>query len=523
MGVFDQLFKGTKASRWINHRNLYLLGLATMLCGLGWSNALMSIGQFILLGNFILELDFYKRFRNLSTVFYLLISFYILHLLGLLWTSDFDYAFKDLRVKLPLLLLPTIIVASPKLEKKELMGLLYIYLATLIVLTFISLSKFFQLSNEINYDKRNLSIFISHIRYGLNLAFAALVSLHLAFKYSKKWLYIVFIWFSILLIIFEFYTGLICLLIASFCLIISSKSINKQFKVVSIFSLLAVCVFTWMFVKGVYEEYKKPEPLSYNQDLPKEKTINGNNYKHDFENSRQTNGVYLFRYFSYYELKKAWEKESNINWGEKDHKGQPIDFTLIRYLSSKGLTKDSLGFSKLSDKEIKAIESGVANYRYLTLNPIELRLHKTFYELEVYFSSGYANGFSLAMRLEYWKTAWHIIQDNFWIGVGTGDVKQAFVEQYQIDQSRLSEDYRRRTHNQYLTICLTFGLIGLLLFLAYLTYPILSYQGEWKFLLTAFWLIAILSFFTEDTLETQAGVTFFATFYSLFLLGVKKD
>ena len=36
-----------------------------------------------------------------------------------------------------------------------------------------------------------------------------------------------------------------------------------------------------------------------------------------------------------------------------------------------------------------------------------------------------------------------------------------------------------------------------------------------------FMFIAMLSFFTEDTLETQAGVTFVAFFMSLFLVGAK--
>src|SRR5690606_20542604 len=112
---------------------------------------------------------------------------------------------------------------------------------------------------------------------------------------------------------------------------------------------------------------------------------------------------------------------------------------------SRGLTKDSVGFSKLSDREIKAIENGVANCRYLELSPLKLRLHKTFYELEVYFSIGYVDGASIAMRLEYWKTAWSIFKDNFFLGVGTGDVKGAFQEQYEKDNSWLAEKYRRRT------------------------------------------------------------------------------
>jgi len=39
----------------------------------------------------------------------------------------------------------------------------------------------------------------------------------------------------------------------------------------------------------------------------------------------------------------------------------------------------------------------------------------------------------------------------------------------------------------------------------------------------SFFIIAVISFLTEDTLETQAGVTFFAFFNSFFLLGIAQS
>jgi hypothetical protein len=43
------------------------------------------------------------------------------------------------------------------------------------------------------------------------------------------------------------------------------------------------------------------------------------------------------------------------------------------------------------------------------------------------------------------------------------------------------------------------------------------------YLYITFFLIAVVSFLTEDTLETQAGVTFFAFFNSFFLFVFKKE
>jgi hypothetical protein len=38
-----------------------------------------------------------------------------------------------------------------------------------------------------------------------------------------------------------------------------------------------------------------------------------------------------------------------------------------------------------------------------------------------------------------------------------------------------------------------------------------------------FWMIAMISFLTEDTLETQAGATFFSLFNSVFLFARPQE
>ena len=46
-------------------------------------------------------------------------ALFLLHLIGCLWTSDFDYAIKDLTIKLPLLILPIIIGTSKRFTVQE--------------------------------------------------------------------------------------------------------------------------------------------------------------------------------------------------------------------------------------------------------------------------------------------------------------------------------------------------------------------------------------------------------------------
>jgi hypothetical protein len=57
----------------------------------------------------------------------------------------------------------------------------------------------------------------------------------------------------------------------------------------------------------------------------------------------------------------------------------------------------------------------------------------------------------------------------------------------------------------------------LIWFLFTLFYPMIRLNKIHDFLYITFFIVAAVSFFTEDTLETQAGVTFYA-FFNSFLL-----
>jgi hypothetical protein len=491
----------------------------------------MSVGQFIILGNWILELDFSRKWTILkeNKIVWVLLSLIILHLIGLMWTSDFSYGFRDIEKKLPLLLLPVIFASSKKLEKKELYSLLGIYLLTLFILTIASYFKLFGWTDEEIIDKRELSIYISHIRYGLNISFAIFISFFLA-KKIKQFQLILFgiaLWFSVSLVLFELYTGILTFLFASSVLLIN-QLLKSDIKIITKLAplLLLIGVFYYCFsvIKSVQYEFSNGIPLNFDQESFKgAKSEKGNYYWNEADLKITENGVYVWRFIAKKEVEKQWNKRSALDFDGLDKKGQKLETTVYRFLSSKGLKKDSVGMEQLTTGEIEAIENGIANVYYLNHNPIENRIHRSFYEFENYQKRGIASGFSLVMRIEYWKTAIKIFKKNWLFGVGTGDVKETFKEQYKKDNSTLSEKYRRRAHNQYLTIALTFGVIGFILFILFLLYPIWKVQLYKNPLYLSFFIIACLSFITEDTLETQAGVTFFAFFNTLFILGVPKS
>ena len=195
---------------------------------------------------------------------------------------------------------------------------------------------------------------------------------------------------------------------------------------------------------------------------------------------------------------------------------------LIRYLTSKNLRKDAEGVSQLTEDDIRNIENGVANYNYINNPGIKTRIMKIIISYDNYVSSKNANGSSVFQRVEYIKASLGIIKDNPIIGVGTGDIADAFANYYEETNSKLLPENRFRSHNQYLAITVAFGVMGLIVFLFSMFYSFFSDKKNRNYLYFVFLFIMALSMLTEDTLETQIGVTLFA-FFNSFLVFANND
>ena len=235
------------------------------------------------------------------------------------------------------------------------------------------------------------------------------------------------------------------------------------------------------------------------------------------------NGFYMARNIQYDEIYKGWQKISKANVLGNDKKGNPIVWTLLRYMTSKGLTKDSVGLTQLSKKDIENIENGVANYKYADASALRIRVKDFLSEYQNYKNGANPSGNTMLMRFEFWKAAIYVIKRNVWVGVGTGDAQAAFGKAYMRTETNLTHDWRLRSHNQFLAITVSFGILGLILFVVSLIYPAIVLRKKLAGLYFAFLFIAVISFLTEDTLESQSGVSFFAYFNTLFLwLGYSK-
>jgi hypothetical protein len=254
-----------------------------------------------------------------------------------------------------------------------------------------------------------------------------------------------------------------------------------------------------------------------------ERTAGGEAYYHDTSNTQTENGTHVWTYLAWGEMRRTWTQRSTRTLDDADDKGHPLWSTVVRYLASKGARKDSVGIMALSDAEVRSIEQGTTNVLSGKRGILRERLEEVLFELEMYRSSGLASGHSVAMRIEFQRAGWRIARANWLHGVGTGDTQRAFDTYYTASRSTLEPQWRLRAHNEYLTLWISFGSFGLLWSLFAWWWPA-RIARAWDQPLFVAWAIAFLvSCFTDDTIETQAGATFFVLYYTLFVFAAPKE
>lgn len=119
-----------------------------------------------------------------------------------------------------------------------------------------------------------------------------------------------------------------------------------------------------------------------------------------------------------------------------------------------------------------------------------------------------------SIRTEIWKTSVKIlVQHPF--GVGTGDVKDVLVEHYMNSGLDYAAEKELNAHNQFLQIALATGVLGLLVLLVMIFYPLYYAIKNKHIIYIVFLGLIIINFLTEAMLETLAGVVFFAFFNTM--------
>ena len=520
---------------------LYWIGLILLAVFIPTSKFGLSVTQFYLIalwlllgvdmrsGNKILPGIWYNiktRFNDFihNKVAVVMVSMYLMHFIGMIYTSDFQYAFKDLRIKLPLLVFPLILSSMKPLNKKQFDTVMWFFIGSVFFVTILGAIKFLRRDFV---DVRELSVFVSHIRVSLCMVFSMFVLGYYLVKrnYSfivKVLIVFLIIWFFWQITIWESFISI--LIIAALCAILIFyfilKTTNRVVKISTlVVMIIAAAAVVYIPCKIIYD-YNNPEEIVV-EKLDTHTKL-GNPYVFDTINLGVEDGRYIGMYLSKKELIDAWNKRSEKTIA---YKNDPLYFCLVRYMTSKDLRKDAEGISMLSDEDIRNIENNVANYNYIENPGIKTRIMKIMVAYNNYRRDGDANGSSVFQRVEFIKASWGIIKDNPVFGVGTGDIADAFANYYEETNSKLRPEYRFRSHNQYLAIMVAFGTVGLLCYLFSMFYPLYADKRYRNYIYLVFLFIMAFSMFTEDTLETQIGVTLFAFFNSFLVFGrdTEKD
>lgn len=463
-------------------------------------------------------------FKNKAAV--VLASIYVLHVVGLIYTEDFAYALKDLRVKLPLLFFPVILSTMEAFKYRRVRVLFLFYVASVLAGTFISF--YFILKGNF-IDIRDISPFVGSIRFGLNVSFSFFILVYFVGfdKKIKKWYKVLFIlmsaWFVVFLVLMESVTSLSIILIIgiSYLVYLLLQTEYVTLKIAIVVLVIGIPTALFFYINSVIEEALQPPAIEF--ATLETKTAKGNLYRHDTVNRGIEDGKYIGIYLCEKELEAGWNKRSTIPYRSKTEGGHDVNETLIRYLTSKDLRKDEDGVNALSDWDVKMIENGVANVNYVTNPGLRVRILKILMGYQVYLKTGDPSGSSVMQRIEYSKGSINLIKECFWTGVGTGDIEDSLYDQYREMKSGLKSEFMFHAHNQYFAILITFGVFGFIWFLFALIYPPLKLARFNDYFFLTFFLIFILSMFSDDTLETQAGVTLSAFFYSFLLFGKKRE
>ena len=328
-----------------------------------------------------------------------------------------------------------------------------------------------------------MSLFNSHIRFAIMIAFGLPLLYDLSRDNKKtRYLFIIpAIWFLYYTFVSQVLTGVVCLGAIFMTLLIFPLWLNKKYISLLFLSFSGIIICSLIFI-GL-------KSTIVNEALP------------SVDNES---------------VKSAWQIRSKLSYDGKDNRNQALKYTLSRFLISKNYSMTGSGVDKLTKEEVRSIEKGMAHYSEME-GGFRGRIEGIRYQLS---HMSDPNGHSLLQRIEAWKVGASIFWSEPILGVGTGDLISSFKLKYKELQTKLTPKNQIRAHNTYLTSLITFGLIGLLSFLLLLFSSGIIQLQQKQLIGFIFLVIMMVTFFFEDTLETQTGITLFAFFSALFSLPI---
>lgn len=495
----------------------YDAALVLTAVALPFSNFLMSQGAFLLV--IAWAVDRWKngpifrnrtwRFWQVQPVLWAVLALYSWELISQVWTEDWAYGWRALRIQLPLLAFPLILTTGRWDQQR---GLEVVQWALAVaVLAACAACLWMGMQKDGDLRPRDWSPFISHIRFSLMITFTWGWWLQ-RWITRKEWWALVIV--GLLGLFGGWFTwkaaSLTGALLFPVVLLVACAQLPRMRRWVTGASLAGVgllLALVWS-LRPVYPERNALEAA----------TPRGESYVHYPDRCLRENGHHVWTHIAWDELYHAWSGRSNLAFDGVDGRNQELKMTLIRFLASRGVPKDADGLAALTDQEIRWIESGIPTAAEIEHRGLRRRLDVIQFEVWNALDGGNPSGHSLVQRLAFLDAARHIYQQHPVLGVGIGDLPNAYKQAYADLDSPLAEAFRLRAHNQYVTFLVAGGPLNLILWLVLLgtLIPIQAMRSGHPTAVAVLFLVVIaLSCLTEDTLETQAGVTFAGLFIGL--------
>lgn len=499
------------------HQNIFFLLLAVLVVAMPTSKFLMSAMMILLAANWLIEGRFREKWQMAkgNEVLHAFVALYLVHVVWCLFSSNWDYALDDLRKKLPLLVLPLVVLTSSFLDRRKIVNLLQIFCLAVAVASAVGVVRY--LGNP-DMEYRNIFPHFSHIRFSINVCMAIVLLMYAIYKVVRrndikfKWLRIISILmlealYCVILLLLQSYTAFVILAVVFVVLLgwLAVKRKTQPRYAVVFFAVLAVAVVgVWLCFSHYRSNYYTLKELSIK---PLETTTaQGNAYTHANDGLIEM-GNYVNNYVCDTELRSQWAKRSYLNIDSLTPNSFAVYPTLVRYLNAKGLTKDSAGVTQLQQSDIKLIEQGVANPYYARKFDVGKMLYRMFFEYDNYCRDGNVRNSSLLQRFELWRNGLAVFTAHPVFGVGTGDVADEVALSLEQRNSQLA-GLGMRTHNQYITLLLTFGVVGVAIIVFVFVRAIIRQRLLKPAIFLAYLCMVLVSFVSEDTLETEAGVVF---------------
>lgn len=509
--------------QWLTNNLLFAIALLFVI-SLPFSESLLSISAGLIALQILYPVNIQSKIKKLKhdNALWALSLVFLFYFVACIFTNDKATSLYELKKNIFWLIIPFGMALAPRLSSKQFWIILFVFVSVVTVSSFYTtLNLLFPAINNIK-DLRDASL-VSHVSLALLTVFSIFILFHsyltkapffnqIKFPLIVLWV----LWLAVFLTFQKSLTGIIAMIFSTMVFIVWFIKKAKQivWQVLGFIVLFLLVIVPVLYVSWVTYDFFQIKDTQANYNLT---TESGNRYIFDTDNTLTENGHYVYWYICPAELEEQWNRVSSIKINERDEDGYRVYNTVIRYMTSKGLKKDSAGVASLTTQDIKNIENGMSNHIFYTKRfSIYPRIYQTVWELNRYFSTGNPNNQSVSQRIEYTRAAIYIIQNNFW-GIGTGNYKQKYQQAYEHMQSKLDNRFRFMVHNQYLSYIVKFGYTGFVIIIFIIGYVVIYHKQHRNMLLIL--LLTTIGFagMGETTLETHIGLSMFLFFLSLFL------